>query len=123
MSGNRLHKGAEVWTSHTKYKCPVFIRVQVGISQVEKTLIGFRGQLVAHYDIEEVLCAKLLALGVQTHSRLDQLVHLQVLKVQLNWGILIPDTGQARKKDLYMTYQFIDQSLIERMSEKSLLSP
>ena len=100
MSGNRLHKGAEVWTSHTKYKCPVFIRVQVGISQDEKTLIGFRGQLVAHYDIEEVLCAKLLALGVQTHSRLDQLVHFQVCKVQFDRWILVPCAGETREEYL-----------------------
>ena len=81
VARNRLHQGAEVWPRHPKHKRPILVRIQVRVGQDEETFVGFGGELVAHDDIEEVLGAELLAIGVQAHPRLDQLIDLQVGEV------------------------------------------
>ena len=123
MAGDRLDQSAQVGPRHAKHKRPIVLRIQIAIGQYEEALIGLRSQLVSHDDIEQVLRVELLSLRVQPYPRFYQLIDLQVLKVQLNWWILIACTGQTREKDLDMVDELVDEPLVERVSKEGLLRP
>ena len=79
--------------------------------------------MVTHDNIEEVLRAKLLALRVQTYPRLYQLIDFKVHEIKLNRWILVPGAGEARKEDLNMSNELVNERLIERVRKERILSP
>ena len=79
--------------------------------------------MVTHDNIEEVLRAKLLALRVQAYPRLYQLIDFKVHEIKLNRWILVPGAGEARKEDLNMSNELVNERLIERVRKESILSP
>ena len=99
------------------------MRVQIAIRQDEEALIRLRRQLVPHDDIEQVLRVELLSLRVQSNPCLNQLVHLQILEVKLNWRVLIARASQAREEDLDMADELVDEPLVEGVSKEGLLRP
>ena len=123
MAGDGLNQSAEVGPRHAKHKRPVVLRVQIAIRQDEEALIRLRRQLVPHDDIEQVLRVELLSLRVQSNPCLNQLVHLQILEVKLNWRVLIARASQAREEDLDMADELVDEPLVEGVSEEGLLRP
>ena len=70
-----------------------------------------------------MLSAELLSLGVKAHSSLNQLVHFEVLKVQLNWRLLVTGALQTWEEQLNMPDELFNEFLIERVLEKGLLCP
>ena len=104
MAGDRLDEGAEVWPSDTKYVRPVFLRVQIAIRQDEQTLVRLWSQLASHNHIEKVFRIELLSLGIDAYSSFDQLVHLEVLEVELSRRLLVARARESREEHLYVLH-------------------
>ena len=79
--------------------------------------------MVTHDNIKEILRAKLLSLRVQTYPRLYQLIDLKVHEIKFNWWILVPGAGEARKEDLDVSNELVNERLVERVRKERLLSP
>ena len=104
VASYRLHEGAEVGPSYTKYVRPVLLRVQIAIRQNEQTLVRLWSQLASHNHIEKVFCIELLSLGIDTYTSFDQLVNLQVLEVELSRRLLVTRARESREEYLYVLH-------------------
>ena len=104
MSSYRLDEGAEVGPSYTEYVRPVLLRVQIAIRQNEQTLVRLWSQLASHNHIEKVFCIELLSFGIDAYTSFDQLVHLQVLEVELSRRLLVARARESREEYLYVLH-------------------
>ena len=81
MSSNRLNRGSQACSCHSKDKCPSFLRVKVRICQDEQSFGAVWCVPPFQNSVKNVGCKELLSVRVSSNPSLNQIVRFKVLKV------------------------------------------